>query len=155
MSVFISSKIISKISYEEQSSYYDSTEMANKLFCTFSQKSQLDYRLNEITSQYTIMYGKIFVLVSPESEEYLCTYNVDLEDRTKPIISNTILVHRKKESNTLYTINALNCLIKSLNDGVLDLNYRVNWQDYNNSVLLTQGDQFRKLNTLIHKIITL
>jgi hypothetical protein len=31
MSVFISSKIISTISYEEQSSYYDSLEMANKL----------------------------------------------------------------------------------------------------------------------------
>lgn len=154
MSIFIDSNVISKISREEQSLYSD-VDMANKLFCTFSQKSQLDYRLDEITSQYNIMYGKIFVLVSPESEEYLCTYNVDLEDRTKPILSNTILVHRKKESNTLYTINALNCVIRSLNEGVMDPNYRINWEDYRNSVLLTQGEQYRKLNTLIHKIVTL
>jgi hypothetical protein len=39
---------------------------------------------------------------------------------------NTILVHRKKETNTLYTINALNELIKKLNGGVVDIAYKVN-----------------------------
>lgn len=150
MNVFISSA--QKNGYER---YFEDLDMANKLFCTFSQKSQLDRRLSEITSQYNIMYGKIFVLVSPESDEYLCTYNVDIEDRGKSILPNTILMHRKKETNTLYTINSLNCLIRSLNQQVLDLNYKINWEDYKNSVLLTQGSEFRKLNTLIHKIVTL
>lgn len=153
MTVFISSTLTK--SYDVQDQYFEDFDMANKLFCTFSPKQHLDRRLDEITSQYTILYGKIFVLVSPESEEYLCTYNVDLEDRGKSILPNTILLHRKKESNTLYTINALNCLIKSLNNQVLDPNYKVNWQDYKNSILLTQGEEFRKLNTLIHKIVTL
>jgi hypothetical protein len=153
MSVFISST--QTIDFEAQQHYYEDLDMANKLFCTFSPKQNLDRRLDEITSQYNILYGKIFVLVSPESDEYLCTYNVDLDDRAKTILPNTILLHRKKESNTLYTINALNCLIRSLNNQVLDPNYKVNWQDYKNSILLTQGEDFRKLNTLIHKIITL
>lgn len=153
MSVFISSTHTN--SQDVQDQYYEEFDMANKLFCTFSPKSHLDKRLDEIISEYDILYGKIFVLVSPESEEYMCTYNVDLEGKSKSILPNTILLHRKKESNTLYTINALNCLIKSLNNSVLDPNYKVNWLDYKNSILLTQGEEFRKLNTIIHKIVTL
>lgn len=152
MSVFITSAGVNH--KYAQYEYIEDIDMANKLFCTFSQKSKLDERIDEILSQYTILYGKIFVLASPESEEYLCTYNVDLEDRNKSVLPNTILLHRKKESNTLYTINALNSVIRSVNGGILDLNYKINWQDYRNSVLLTQGEEFKKLNTLIHKIIT-
>jgi hypothetical protein len=70
-------------------------------------------------------------------------------------MSNTILLHRKKESNTLYTINALNTLIMSLNGGVLDKNFMINWQDYKNSILLTNGPDLRRLDTSIHKIIDL
>jgi hypothetical protein len=68
-------------------------------------------------------------------------------------MANTILLHRKKESNTLYTINALNTLIRSLNGGRMDKNFIVNWQDYKNSILLTNGSDLRKLDTAIHKIV--
>jgi hypothetical protein len=71
---------------------------------------------------------------------------------TSPM-ANTILLHRKKESNTLYTINALNTLIKSLNGGVLDTRFIINWQDYKNSILLTNGPELRKLDTAIFKIV--
>jgi hypothetical protein len=125
----------------------------NKLFCSFSTKDMLDDRLQEINREYKIMYGKIFVLTSPESEEYMCTYNIELDGSSTKILPNTILLHRKKDSNTLYTINALNTLIKSLNGGVLDTKFHINWPDYKNSILLTQGEELRKLNTSIHKII--
>ena len=101
------------------------------------------------------MYGKIFVLVSPESEEYMCTYNIELDGSPTRILNNTILLHRKKESNTLYTINAINHLIKRLNNGVLDSKFPINWSEYKNSILLTQGEEFKKYNTSIHKIINL
>ena len=127
--------------------------LMNKLFCTFAKKELLDERLQEINKEYKILYNKIFVLASPESDEYMCTYNIEIEGPNTKILPNTILLHRKKESNTLYTINALNTLIKSLNEGVLDNKFMVNWQDYRNSILLTQGDDLRKLNTSIHKIV--
>ena len=127
--------------------------LMNKLFCTFAKKELLDERLQEINKEYKILYNKIFVLASPESDEYMCTYNIEIEGPSTKILPNTILLHRKKESNTLYTINALNTLIKSLNEGVLDNKFMVNWQDYRNSILLTQGDDLRKLNTSIHKIV--
>ena len=87
-------------------------QLKNKLFCTFSPKDKLEETLDMIQEEYTIMYGKIFVLESSESEEYLCTYNIEVEGNTTRVLPNTILLHRKKESNTLYTINSLNLLIK-------------------------------------------
>ena len=127
--------------------------LMNKLFCSFTTKDALDDRLQEINKEYKIMYGKIFVLESPDSDEYMCTYNIELEGSSAKILGNTILLHRKKESNTLYTINALNTLIKSLNRGVLDTKFIINWPDYKNSILLTQGEDLRKLNTSIYKIV--
>ena len=128
--------------------------LMNRLFCSFTQKDKLDSKLAEINSQYKILYNKIFVLASPESEEYMCTYNIEIEGQETKILDNTILLHRKKETNTLYTINALNTLIMNLNGGVMDNRFAINWQEYRNSMLLTQGNEFRKLNTLVHKIVT-
>jgi hypothetical protein len=130
-------------------------QLKNKLFCTFSPKDKLDATLDTIIGEYTIMYSKIFVLESEDSDEYLCTYNIEVQDTTTRVLPNTILLHRKKETNTLYTINSLNLLIKSLNEGILDTSFRVEWQNYRNTVLLTQGDDLRKLSTKIHKIVNI
>lgn len=130
------------------------SDLMNRLFCSFTPKDKLEQRLAEINSQYKILYSKIFVLASPESEEYMCTYNIEVEGQETTILGNTILLHRKKETNTLYTINALNTLIMNLNNGVMDNRFPINWAEYRNSMLLTQGNEFRKLNTLVHKIVT-
>ena len=127
----------------------------NKLFCTFSSKEGLEKTLDTIKTEYNIMYNKIFVLESQDSDEYLCTYNIEIQGANTKILPNTILLHRKKETNTLYTINSLNALIKTLNEGVLDTSYRINWQDYSNTVLLTQGSELKTLGTKIHKIVVL
>lgn len=132
-------------------------ELSNKLFATFSKKEDIDKTLDTITNRYTILYNKIFILESKDSDEFICTYNIDPGNvSTTTVLPNTILLHRKKESNTLYTINALNTLIKLLNNGYTDSNYKVNWADYKNTILLTQGpDQLRKLETTIYKIVNL
>ena len=127
--------------------------MANKLFCTFTTPEALDETVATINRRYSILFNKIFVLESPQSDELICTYNIDTGNMAASPMASTILLHRKKESNTLYTINALNTLIKSLNSGVLDTRFIVNWQDYKNSILLTNGSDLRKLDTSIHKIV--
>lgn len=134
--------------------FYLSDDMSNKLFCTFSTEDQLDEVLSTIKSKYKIIYNKIFVLYSKSQDEYICTYNVDFANVSN-FLDNTILVHRKKESNTLYTINALNTLIKELNGGHLDTSYRVNWNDYTNCILLTKGPELKRVNTKLHQIIEL
>ena len=122
--------------------------MANKLFCTFTAPEELDNTLNTLTTKYTILYSKIFVLESLSTEEYVCTYNIDTFNmEQQSVLPNTILLHRKKESNTLYTINALNALIKSLNNGILDTNFRITWLDYKNSILLIQSNDLNIIQT--------
>jgi hypothetical protein len=126
----------------------------NKLFCTFIEPLRLEEILHTLTNRYSILYNKIFVLSSPDTDELILTYNIDvMNTNSKNALPSTILLHRKKESNTLYTINALNALIRELNQGVLDTNYRVNWVDHRNVILLTQEGGLRKVHTRIHTIV--
>ena len=129
-------------------------DLNNKLFCTFTSLADLDNLIDSITSKYKVMYDKIFVLHVKSNDEYVCTYNID-QGNVSDIPANTILVHRKKESNTLYTINALNELIKRLNGGVVDTRFPIEWQHYKNTILLTQHDELKQLKTKIYKIIEL
>lgn len=129
-------------------------DVNNKLFCTFVEESMVDQFIGEISNTYKILYNKIFVLSVKNSNEFVCTYNVD-QPSIDTIPESTILVHRKKETNTLYTINALNELIKSLNEGVVDPKFRVNWQHYRNTILLTQQGELKLLRTKISKIVDL
>ena len=141
------------LNYDLDEVYYND-DMSNKLFCTFSTEESLDDVLTSIKEKYRIVYNKIFVLYSKSQNEYICTYNVDFGN-VSTFLENTILVHRKKETNTLYTINALNTLIKELNGGVLDTSYRVNWSDYRNCILLTKGPELKRVNTKLYNIIEL
>ena len=129
-------------------------DVNNKLFCTFVDENNIDELIKDISLSYDIMYNKMFVLFIKSTNEYVITYNVD-QGNVNNIPQNTILVHRKKDTNTLYTINALNTLIKALNGGIVDPSFRVDWQHYRNCILLTQGNELRQLNTKVHKIIEL
>jgi hypothetical protein len=129
-------------------------DLNNKLFCTFTSLEELDSLVESLQSRYTIMYNKMFVLHVKSNNEYVVTYNVD-QGNVSSIPENTILVHRKKDTNTLYTINALNELIKRLNGGVVDPRFRVDWKHYKNTILLTQQNELKELKTKIHSIIEL
>ena len=132
----------------------DGDFMNNRLFATFTQLNAIDDLIDDLSSSYDIMYNKMFVLFIKSTNEYVITYNVD-QGNINSIPVNTILVHRKKESNTLYTINALNDLIKKLNGGAVDPNFKINWQHYKNCILLTQHGEVKQLNTKIYKIVDL
>ena len=126
----------------------------NRLFCTFTNLDEINDTVENLKNLYTIMYNKVFVLYVKSTDEYTITYNVEQEN-VSSIPENTILVHRKKESNTLYTINALNELIKKLNGGAVDSRFPINWQHYRNSILLTNQGDLKQLNTKIYKIVEL
>ena len=132
----------------------DNDFMNNRLFATFTQQNEIDELIANLSSTYNIMYKKIFVLFVKTTNEYVVTYNVE-QGNVNSIPANTILVHRKKESNTLYTINALNDLIKKLNGGEVDPTFKIEWQNYKNCVLLTQHGDVKQLNTKIYKIVYL
>ena len=130
--------------------------MNNRLYCTFTNTNDIDEIVNKIQISYVILFNKIFVLESLDGEKIMLTYNVDMNNSSsESMVDNTILVHRKKQTNTLYTINALNELIKNLNNGVLDKKFPINWENYKNCILLIQTEGFNKIDTKIKEIINL
>jgi hypothetical protein len=54
------------------------------------------------------MYDKIYVFQNEEDKNQLiCTYNVEYDDDFMEGIPDTISLHRKKQTNTLYTIKCI------------------------------------------------
>ena len=130
--------------------------MNNRLYCTFVPEEDVNSIVDKIRGSYSVLFNKIFVLESLDEKKIMLTYNVDMGNSSSEfLVSNTILVHRKKQTNTLYTINALNELIKNLNNGVLDKKFPINWDNYKNCILLIQADGFNRIDTKIREIINL
>ena len=127
--------------------------MNTQLLCTFTAQNNLRQTIDVIVETYDVLYNKIFVLSNvDDSRELMCTYNIE-KTQNFEILNHTISLHRKKTTNTLYTINALYRLIESLNNGVLDTSYQVNWQNYRNSILLVGTINVKRVNTKIYDII--
>ena len=129
--------------------------MKSQLLCTFSTKKDIESTIATISSAYTIMFSKIYVLQNEDNiNELICTYNVDIGSGVDyNAVSGTISLHRKKHSNTLYTINALNEVVANLNNGVIDSKFMVPWENYKNSLLVTNSEGLNQINTRIFKII--
>lgn len=140
------------INYDE---FKEQQILANKIFTTFTRREDLDSTLEKIKANYTILYQKIFVFSSPQTEELICTYNIDQINCTNThIIENTVLLHRKKATKTLFSINAINILNEN---GTKDINgqYDINWEDYQESILLTRKGVFTQIKIDLYTIIYL
>jgi len=122
-----------------------------QLLCTFTNEDNFESILQDI-NQFDLYSRKIFILKLSPSNELVVSYNIIPNHNTK-FLSSTILTHRKKETNTMYTINALNTLISSLNGGVVDKSYQVDWNNYRNSLILTDGDSYKVLKTSLFRIV--
>ena len=129
--------------------------MKSQLLCSFTTKDNLDEIVKKITDAYTIVFNKVYVLQNENNvNELICTYNVDTKDGVDyNKVAGTISLHRKKHSNTLYTINALNECIKNLNNGVLDPKFVVPWENFKNTLMVTNSSGLNKISTRIYKII--
>ena len=131
--------------------------MKTQLLCTFTTQYKLEQTISDIAKNFKIVFDKIYVLQNEDKpKELICTYNVDQDDDIDfNLVKNTISLHRKKITNTLYTINALNELIKTINNGVLDTSYQVEWDMYKNMILISNKDGLSRIPTRILKIIDL
>ena len=128
--------------------------MKTQLLCTFTNRNRLNEAIDIIVSCNEILYDKVYVFANQDDEHQLiCTYNVEYSEDYVENVQDTISLHRKKQSNTLYTINALNEVIRSKNNGILDKKFIVEWDDYRNTLLLTNDAGLFKIRTRIYSII--
>jgi hypothetical protein len=128
--------------------------MQTQLLCTFTTKEELQNTLQDIRETYHIVYNYIYVLQNKGNlDELFVTYNIDTSIKPNKPLQDTILVHRKKQSNTLYTINALNELVKEENGGVLDKSFSIDWDKFKNSIIVTNVEGTKKISTRIFEVI--
>jgi hypothetical protein len=129
--------------------------LKTQLVCTFSKKYQIDGTLSNIKENFNILNNKVFMFRAIDiKDECILSYNI-IMDTYKKFLPNSIMVHQKKETNTIYTINALNELIMNLNNGVLDKKYPIEWERYRNCALLKNKDGFKVVKIMLLNIYNL
>lgn len=128
---------------------------STQLLASFSSVENLDTTVLTIINSYSVAFGMIYVLENADMPHNLiCTYNIIVGDPINtPLPEATISLHRKKNTNTLYTINALNLLVSELNGGKMDKKFVIQWEDYRNTILVTAFNHLKKINTKLNKII--
>lgn len=128
--------------------------LKTQLVCTFTRKHITNDTIDSITENFSILNNKIFVFKSFDTrEDIILSYNVVM-DTYKKFLPNSIMVHQKRETNTIYTINALNELIMNLNNGILDKKYPIEWERYRNCALLKNKEGFRVVKIFLVKVHT-
>jgi hypothetical protein len=125
-----------------------------QLLCTFSNLLCFKKDIERIGKQSSVYNNSFFVFsgVKNQKELYI-TYNVLCFDVIGTKYPNTISIHRKKQTNTLYTLNAMNQLIKDENEDVLDKTFKINWDVYKNSLIITNDFLIKIIPIQLYDII--
>ena len=125
-----------------------------QLICLFTLEPEIDNTVNMIEKTYDIVFKRIFILSIEASPELICSFNIE-KGNVRKQLPGAMLVHRKRETNTMYTINSLNALVRSENNGILDNSYSVDWSKYQNSILVTSNNELKVLKTKVFQIVNL
>jgi len=128
--------------------------MKTQLLCTFTTQDRLKPTIDLIISCHDVLFDKVYVFNNQKDiSQLICTYNIPNNQDNFIEGMDTIALHRKKQSNTLYTINALNEVIRDKNNGVLDKTFPITWSEFQNSLLLVNEQGLNIIPTKIYKII--
>ena len=128
--------------------------MKTQLLCTFTTQDRLKPTIDLIISCHDVLFDKVYVFSNQkDTSQLICTYNIPNNQDNFIEGMDTIALHRKKQSNTLYTINALNEVIRDKNNGVLDKTFPITWSEFQNSLLLVNEQGLNIIPTKIYKII--
>ncbi len=146
---------------ESENKGYNGQNVNLMLLATFVKKGSIRNTVYDIFNNFSVINEKVFLLRdTTKPHQYVLTYNVDKDKINKfsDIVENTVSLHRKKDTNTLYTLNALNELVKIQNNGNLDNKFMVDWSNYRNCIVLTKHNsenvsEIKKIDTRLVKII--
>ncbi len=128
--------------------------MNTQLLCLFTTKEEINIAQDFILKNYTLTNPNVFILENKSKpDEFFITFKVEKGSAPKDSQWKTSLVHRKKQSNTIYTINALNEVVKSKTGGMLDNSYMIDWEEFRNCILTTSNLGYKKIPTKVHKTL--
>ena len=114
-------------------------------FITTEEEDLINAEVQWIAEKLELTNNYIFLLSNINNpDRKILTYSVasSAENRTNPRL-HTMRVHRKKQTNTLYTINALNQAIALQHNGETGKHLKLDWSEYENCLLLTMGKKLQ------------
>lgn len=124
-----------------------------QLLCTFSKQESCMDDIEGLSKYYNIIDHKVYVLQNGfNKSEVFLTYNAEKSINNK-FYPNTISIHRKKEYNVIYSINALNEMIKLKNNGFASNTYQLDWESYRNSFITARDGNVKVTPTRLLKIV--
>lgn len=127
------------------------TEQKTSLLMVIVKKQNLWKRVDGLKQKLNTPQ---FIVLKTDDVQYqdffFLIYETQLNNLTEDF--KFTVVHKK--GKCYYTINALNALVMELNDGQIDKDYEIDWQQYQNKILFLNRDrQFIKIPTKLYKII--
>jgi hypothetical protein len=126
--------------------------MNNKLIGLFCKENEIDQNINLIRFKFQnpTYTSKCYLFDTDSTSEYLITFNTNgANNYTLP---GSISLHRHKLTNTLFTLNALNTLIKDQNGNFLDPNFKVDFLPYKNTCLTGRLNDLKVVRTRINTV---
>tara|TARA_B100001094_G_scaffold331577_1_gene400417 strand:+ start:1831 stop:2265 length:435 start_codon:yes stop_codon:yes gene_type:complete len=114
-------------------------------FLTGADEDSITNEVNYIVNNMNLTNDYVFLLRNQlEPTKVIITYNAIVARGSSfhPHLY-TMRVHRKKQTNTLYTINALNAAVAEQHDGKTGRDLKLDWEHYRNSLLLTVGKKLQ------------
>ena len=124
------------------------------LLASFLRTEDEDAILKEvqyIADSLDLTNNSIFLLQDEENaDRKILTYNV-AGSPTNPRLF-TLRIHRKRQTNTLYTINALNKAVALDNNGETGKHLKLDWEKYANTALLTTNKSLQIVPLKLLKI---
>jgi hypothetical protein len=107
----------------------------------FVKKNKILSFLETLKYQYRINIDKVFIYhIETNRYEYLATFKTNNKDEFIGKLQNSTVMHTK--NGCIFSINALNKLIDTLNDGDVPNNeFIINWDDYKDTLIIqTNGE---------------
>lgn len=129
-----------------------------KLMASFTLKSKIKEFISYIHEHDVA--DKVFVLTNNKHQKILIvTYNIKNDINMSNLkdvgVLNTLSIQRNKETNTLYSINALNYILEeeSMKTEIPRANIVVDWDKYSNSFITTSDNKVNVIKTKLLKMV--
>jgi hypothetical protein len=118
----------------------------NILLASFIFKDKTEIFLNYLEKSFNIPKDTVFIYDVSDEYKYMVTFKLTINDKTKIDFKkdfyNATLIH--KRGTAIYSINALNKLIDSLNeDNIGNIDYKtfkIDWNQYQDKLMLIRNN---------------
>ena len=123
-------------------------------FITTEDEQQIQNEVQFIADNLDLTAPYIFLMQNVDDpSKKILTYNA-LTEKGKSFNPRlyTMRLHRKKQTNSLYTINALNLALAKEHDGASGRHLKLDWEKYRNTMLLTVGKKLQAYPIEVLKI---